>query len=106
MNESHTRTSAIIRHIASEIESILRENDLAVPNPVALAQLELQHSRMRLHCGYCAERIRKISTLAKDFYSARRHQFHPQGADGVLRDIRTNLQAVRSWSSVWEKHGK
>lgn len=100
------KTSEVIRAIAAEIESILRENDLAAPNPSVLDQLELQHNRIRIYCGYCADKVGNIMVLAKDFYSVRRHQFHPQGADGVLREIRTNIQAIRSWSKVWEKHGK
>ncbi|MGK8200699.1 hypothetical protein [Burkholderia cepacia] len=100
------KTSEIIRAIAAEIESILRENDRAAPNNSALDQLELQHGRIRIYCGYCADKVGVITILARDFYSVRRHQFHPQGADGILRDMRVNLQAIRSWSNVWEEHGK
>ena len=106
MGEGSMKTSEIIRAVAAEIEEILRENDLAAPNPSALEQLELQHSRIRVCCGYCADKVGNIRILARDFYSVRRHQFHAQGADGVLHDIRTNLQAIRSWSKVWEEHGK
>ncbi|WP_260434397.1 hypothetical protein [Burkholderia sp. Bp9090] len=100
------KTSEIIRDVAAEIEEIFRENDLAAPNPSALEQLELLHGRIRARCGYCADRVGHIRMLDQDFYSVRRHQFHPQGADGVLCDIRTNLEAIRSWSKVWEEHGK
>ncbi|HHT8972180.1 TPA: hypothetical protein ACT5CR_003753 [Burkholderia cenocepacia] len=100
------KTSKVIREIASEIENIFRNNELAEPNPLALAQLEALHSRMRLHCGYCFERTTKIISLAKDFYSVRKHQLHPGGADGVLRDVCVNLEEMRAWASLWEKNGK
>ncbi|RQQ37402.1 hypothetical protein DF118_01580 [Burkholderia stagnalis] len=60
---------------------------------------------MRAHCHYCAEKAGNIATLGKDFYSARKHQSHPRGADGVLRDIRENLESIRSWSLVWQEKG-
>ncbi|WP_230960574.1 hypothetical protein [Burkholderia pseudomultivorans] len=100
------KTSEIINDVANEIEKILREYDTARPNPIAIEKLELQYNRMRLHCGYCAEKIRNIVVLANDFYSTRRHQFHPGGADGIFRDICELLDAIRSWSNVWKQHNK
>ncbi|WP_258167820.1 hypothetical protein [Burkholderia multivorans] len=100
------KTSKVVREIANEIENVFRNNELAEPNPLALAQLEVLHSRMRLHCGYCFERTTKIISLAKDFYSVRKHQLHPGGADGVLRDVCVNLEEMRAWASLWEKNGK
>ncbi|MBN3831898.1 hypothetical protein G3N64_08555 [Burkholderia sp. Ac-20344] len=61
---------------------------------------------LRPHCGYCAERTRKIVILARIFYSVRKHMFHPLGADGVMRDMIVNLELIRSWSNLWEQHGK
>ncbi|MGS1052056.1 hypothetical protein ACVCIC_25165 [Burkholderia glumae] len=99
------KTSEKIRQIADDIERIIRENDLAIANPSAIRQLEFQYNLMRPYCSYCAEKAGKIATLGKDFYSARKHQSHPRGADGVLRDIHTNLESIRSWSQVWEDKG-
>ncbi|WP_230951408.1 MULTISPECIES: hypothetical protein [Burkholderia cepacia complex] len=99
------KTSEQILKIADDIERIIRENDVAIANPSAIRQLEFQYNLMRAHCLYCAEKAGKIATLGKDFYSARKHQSHPRGADGVLRDIRGNLESIRSWSLVWQEKG-
>ncbi|WP_230943335.1 hypothetical protein [Burkholderia cepacia] len=100
------KTSNIIRDVANVIEDVIRVNDIASPNPSAIEQLVFQYNRVRPHCGYCAEKIRKIIALADDFYSARRHQFHSRGADGLFFDIRENIDAIRSWADEWERHGK
>ncbi|WP_246189111.1 hypothetical protein [Pandoraea anapnoica] len=102
---SAMKTSAQIREIADDIEKIVRENDLAVANPSAIRQLEFQYGLMRAHCHYCAEKAGKIATLGKTFYSARKHQKHPRGAEGVLREMHMNLDSIRSWAEVWEDKG-
>ncbi|WP_230938464.1 hypothetical protein [Burkholderia multivorans] len=100
------KTSEVIRTIANEIEIIFRNSDFAEPRPLAVAHLEALHSRMRLRCGYCADRLKRIVSLAENLYSARGHQSHPGGAKGVLRDVRANLEEMRSWATVWERNGK
>ncbi|VVE87582.1 hypothetical protein PBR20603_01518 [Pandoraea bronchicola] len=99
------KTSEKIRQIADAIEKIIQDHDLAIADQAAIGKLEFQYGLMRAHCHYCAEKAGKIATLGKTFYSARRHQTHPRGAEGVLREIHMNLDAIRSWSDVWEDKG-
>ncbi|MCA7883211.1 hypothetical protein LGM58_08430 [Burkholderia contaminans] len=99
------KTSAEIRKIADDIEQVLREHDLATPDSSAIGALQLHASRLRAHCNYCGEKAGKITTLASMFYSARKHQSHREGSDGVWSDMHTNLELIRSWAEVWEEKG-
>lgn len=99
------KTSEKIRQIADDIEKIIREHDLATPDQAATGKLEFQYGLMRAHCHYCTEKAGKIATLGKTFYSARKHQKHPRGAEGVLREMHMNLDSIRSWAEVWEDKG-
>ena len=77
------KTSENISNLADDIEDVLRESDIATPNPAAVGRLKFLAQLMRPYCTYCGEKAGRIASLADTFYSARKHNNYRNGSSGV-----------------------
>lgn len=99
------KTSENISNLADDIEDVLRESDIATPNPAAVGRLKFLAQLMRPYCTYCGEKAGRIASLADTFYSARKHNSYRNSSSGVLADMKDNLERIRSWAEVWKEKG-
>ena len=98
------KTSENISNLADDIEDVLRESDIATPNPAAVGRLKFRSAdEAILHI--LREKAGRIASLADTFYSARKHNSYRNGSSGVLADMKDNLERIRSWAEVWKEKG-
>lgn len=56
------KTSENISNLADDIEDVLRESDIATPNPAAVGRLKFLAQLMRPYCTYCGEKAGRIAS--------------------------------------------
>jgi hypothetical protein len=80
-------TVSLIRERVDKLEAFFKENAYAMEHPHALQQMKFLCTSLCVGDSYIAEKAARISQLAERFYSTRKHQSHPGGADGIYAEI-------------------
>lgn len=97
------KISETIRRAADNIETILKENAVPIPNPHAVSQIKFIANQLSGVANYAAEKAYNIASLADDFYSSRKHGKYRGGTDEVYSRIRHDLLSrMRSCASSYE----
>lgn len=84
-------TSVQLFELADEIERTLTEHAAPMPDPDAVRRLKFIETRLGGLDSYAAEKAGQIREAAERFYSVRKHQSHPGGADGLYTKMRHSL---------------
>jgi hypothetical protein len=93
-------TSVRITECADEIGMLLKDHDLAVPNPRVVTRFRFIATTL---CGvdrYAAEKAQHLAGFAEQFYSVRKHASYPGGADQIYIDMLGQEQRIRSAVTV------
>lgn len=78
---------AKIRERVGQLEVFFKDNAYAMPNDYALRHVKFLCNSLCLGDPYIAEKAGEIAYLAERFYSVRKHNSYPGGADGIYNKI-------------------
>lgn len=99
-------TSVQLFELADEIERILTDHAVPMPDPIAIRRLKFIATRLGGLDSYAAEKAGQILEAAERFYSARKHQSHRDGADGLYTKMRHSLlPRIRSQAGNRQSRG-
>lgn len=88
--------------LCDEIEALLKDA-APVADKLRLQRIEFLCARMCGHETYVTEKANKIARRAAICLSARKHQSEPQGAEGLMHDMRYSyLSAIRE-QAQWKQ---
>jgi len=85
--------------LCDEVEELLR-NAAPVADDHRLQRIRFLTARLCGRDTYITEKANRLASLAADYLSARRHQKHTGGAEGVMHEMRYSLLgAIREYTA-------
>jgi hypothetical protein len=89
--------------LCDEVEALLREAAPIADEP-RLRRIQFLCAQICGHDAYITEKANKIRDRASVYLSARKHQRAPQGADGLMHDMRyVWLGAIRERVAIRQR---
>lgn len=97
------QTLGTVLSLCDEIDTLLA-NSAPMADPQRLQRIQSLCMRLTPHNHYIAEKSDKLARRAAIYLSARKHQKHPGGADGLMFEMRYSLLgAIREQAKFLEK---
>lgn len=84
------QTLKTVLSLCDEMETLL-VNAVPMADPPRLQRIQAVCMRLAPHDRYMAEKSDKLARRAAIYLSARKHQNHPGGADGLMHEMRYSL---------------
>ena len=88
------KPSAQLQRLVDDVEKLLRENDLAIPNPYVPKRIRFLATMMRPLNGYAGRKCDDIAYKADIFYSDRKHKNYQGGADALYAEMTFSLLGI------------
>ena len=86
--------------LCDEVEALLRDA-APVADDYRLQRIRFLAARLCGHDTYITGKANRLTSLAADYLSARRHQKHAGGADGVMHEMRYSLLGAIREHAQW-----
>jgi hypothetical protein len=84
----------LINQAVKDLDGILRAHSCAMPDPEAVAAIQLVMGRMKVADHRAWSAVYTLATFADDFYSERKHL--AIGADNLWAKMQQQLHVLRS----------
>ena len=89
--------------LCDEIEGLLRDA-MPMADSGRLQQIEFACAKLCGHDSYISQKANQLSDRAAAYLSAKKHQKHPGGADGLMHEMRYSLLgAIREQANFLTK---
>lgn len=86
--------------LCDEVEALLRDA-VPVADDYRLQRIRFLTARLCGHGAYISRKANRLASLATDYLSARKHQKHAGGADGVMHEMRYSLLGAIREHAQW-----